>query len=432
MRRRALIARALASLSFAPLASACDLVSSRAVATPTRGPLTLAVRAGRLIDGHSVTTEGDVTILVAGTRIAEVRRGAREPDGVTLVGAPELTAMPGLIDAHVHWRDWAAPLFVRYGVTTVRDVGSPADAILAARDLSRRPSWNGPRILAHGPLIDGLLPIWSGPISTSPATTADAWTLANGLIDRGVDGLKVYAGLPTDRMRAVVEAAKSRGIPVAGHVGVVSAREGASLGLRSIEHLSGIELGDRGERLAELGKYLAAQGTYLVPTELVMRNIATLPSIGNASYPGLDLVPPDVRGSWIGWRSDFRFRDAGDFLFAAYERQLPRRALLLDPFRGAGGRVVTGSDTPKPFVIPGQSLHQELELLVWLGLTPLEALSAATSTAAELIGRSDLGTIAAGKTADLVLVRGDPSTDIRSSSDVRLVIRDGAVIYRAG
>src|SRR5712691_4842580 len=129
MRRRALITRALATLGLAPLAGACDLFLSRAVTTPIPGPLTLAVRAGKLIDGGGGAAAADVTILVKGDRIAEVRHGASVPDGLPVVDASGLTVMPGLIDAHIHWRDWAAALFIRHGVTTVRDVGSPTESI---------------------------------------------------------------------------------------------------------------------------------------------------------------------------------------------------------------------------------------------------------------------------------------------------------------
>ncbi len=108
-----------------------------------------------------------------------------------------------------------------------------------------------------------------------------------------------------------------------------------------------------------------------------------------------------------------------------------KRPAFLNAFRDAGGRLVVGSDTPNPFVVPGLSVHQELEELVRLGLAPIDALAAATGAAAELLGRPDLGLIAKGKLADLVLVDGDPSADIGAARRVRTVIREGRVAYDA-
>jgi imidazolonepropionase-like amidohydrolase len=94
----------------------------------------------------------------------------------------------------------------------------------------------------------------------------------------------------------------------------------------------------------------------------------------------------------------------------------------------AGGRIVAGSDTPNPFVIPGVSLHDELALLVSAGLTPLDAIQSASSVAAAMLGRPDLGAVEAGRLADLLLVSGNPAEDIRATRNVRLVVKGGRVV----
>lgn len=419
-------------LGLSALVSACgwfDAKPSTATATPVPGPITLAVRGATLLD-----READrVTILIAGTRISDVLHG--DPSllaGVRVIDAGGLVAIPGLIDAHVHWRDWAGPLFLRYGVTTVRDVGSDPDAILRVRDQSKLDGWSGPRVVAHGPLLDGAPPIWVGWSGSVPLASAEeATAVAGQLLTRGVDGLKVYAQLPLNRLRAVMDVARASGTPVAAHLGLVAARDAAAAGVRSIEHASGVNYAGTNGDLEELAKMLANSGTFVVPTQLVMANFATLPKIGNASYPGLELVSADTRAAWLDWRNDFRVRSVPDSYFAPAEAQFARRALFLDPLRRAGGRLVAGSDTPNPFVVPGVSLHQELEELVRLGLTPSEAIRSATSVAAEMIGRTDLGILARGKTADVVLVSGNPRGDVAAVRNVRLVLRGGTVVYGA-
>jgi imidazolonepropionase-like amidohydrolase len=94
----------------------------------------------------------------------------------------------------------------------------------------------------------------------------------------------------------------------------------------------------------------------------------------------------------------------------------------------AGGRIVAGSDTPNPFVIPGPSLHDELALLVSAGLAPLDAIRSATSVAATMLGRPDLGAVEAGRLADLLVLAGNPADDIRASSRIRLVVKGGRVV----
>ena len=432
MRRRDLIRRVVSLLGLSALASACGLFDAKpstVTATPVPGPITLAVRGATLLDSGA----DRVTILVAGSRIADVLHGDPSlPAGVRVIDAGGLVGVPGLIDAHVHWRDWAAPLFLRYGVTTVRDVGSDPDAILRVRDQSKLDNWPGPRVIAHGPLLDGAPPIWVGWSGSVPLASAEeATTVTSDLLKRGLDGLKVYAQLPLNRLRAVMDVARASGTPVAAHLGLVAARDAVAAGVRSIEHASGVNYAGTSGDLEELAKLLANSGTFVVATQLVMSNFATLPKIGNASYPGLELVSADTKATWLDWRNDFRLRSLSDKDFVPFEAQFARRALLLDPFRRAGGRLVAGSDTPNPFVVPGASLHQELEELVRLGLTPSDAIRSATSVAAEMIGRSDLGLIARGKTADIVLVSGDPRADVAAARNVRLVLRGGVVAYEA-
>lgn len=222
---------------------------------------------------------------------------------------------------------------------------------------------------------------------------------------------------------------EARGVPVTGHVGTVSARDAVEIGVQAIEHASGIRFPLSAEDQELLIRFFVDKGTSIVPTLLVSENISNLPTIGNARYPNLALVPAAEVRSWLNWRDDFRFRQADDAYFARAREVVAARAAFILAFHRAGGKVVAGSDTPNPFVIPGVSLHQELERLVAAGLSPLDAIVSATGRAAELLRRRDLGVIEVGRLADLVVVAGNPAAEITATRNIRFVIKGGAVVH---
>jgi len=230
----------------------------------------------------------------------------------------------------------------------------------------------------------------------------------------------------------VVEAATARGMPVAGHLGAVTAQQAAELGVRTIEHASGIDLVGPVETLQAAARLLGGGGsTWLDATILVYDNLANLPTIGNARYPNLDLVPRSVALSWLNWRNDIVTRATSDERLGFGRPASKGRSTLVKMIDDLGGRLVVGSDTPMPFVVPGVSVHQELEMMAGAGVPPLRAIRAATSAAAEALGRSDLGVVAAGSLADLVLVAGDPARDIAATRTIRKVIKGGAIVHEA-
>ena len=269
---------------------------------------------------------------------------------------------------------------------------------------------------------------WSGTLGLGSADEARA--AAERLLDRGVDVLKVYQRLSLDATRAVIEAATARGVPVAGHMSAVRAEQAAELGIGTIEHASGIDLVGSAETLQAAAR-LFVGGTSLDATLLVYDNLANLPRIGNLRYPNLDLVPSGVALAWLNWRSDAITRATSDERLGFGQAAGKGRATLVKMVHDLGGRLVVGSDTPMPFVVPGASVHQELEMMVGAGVSSLGAIRAATGAAAEALGRSDLGVVAAGALADLVLVAGDPSRDIKQTRGIRKVIKGGAVVHEA-
>ena len=175
-------------------------------------------------------------------------------------------------------------------------------------------------------------------------------------------------------------------------------------------------------RMDSLARAVVRRGAYIVPTLIVAHQYAaeTRPSL--AGVPLADRVPDHVHAFWArGDAAPPSFKHVFD-LHERFAAHLTRRVAAL------GGRVGAGSDLPNPYVTPGGALHQELELLVGAGLTPLQAIRAATGGAADILGRAELGVLAAGKVADVIVVGGNPAADIAATRDVRIVIRNGRVL----
>jgi imidazolonepropionase-like amidohydrolase len=394
----------------------------------------LIVRGGALIDGSGRPPRPNVTVVIEDDRISSVVSGEIDvPAGSRVVEAAGLTILPGLIDMHVHSRPWAWPLFLRFGVTTVRDLASDPDVVLKAREDERAGRLTAPRIFAAGPLLDGIPPIWGTEWrgSLGLGSTEEARAAAERLIDQGVDWLKVYAGLPEEATRAVAELANARGVPVAGHVGTVSAQQAVAMGLRTIEHASGIRLVVPPAEIEASAGIFTGPSAWLDPTMLVVANIANLPTIGNADYPNLDLVADDPRARWLDWRNSPRFREMTAETFEHLTRRVTGHALLVKTVHDLGGNLLVGTDTPNPFVIPGVSIHQEMALMVAAGVPPLSVIRAATSVAADVLAQPNLGRVAVGALADLVLVAGDPARDITATRNIRKVVKGGAIVHAA-
>jgi len=368
-----------------PAAAVALIVFGALAATAAEAPLVIV--GGTLVDGTGRAPLADPAIVIQDGRIARVTTSAGEsmPADARRIEARGKWIIPGLIDMHVHYYEWMNEAFLQHGVTTVRDVGNNLERILELRRQSRSSDAKGPRVFTCGPLIDGPLPRHGTGISVSVSTENEAREIARQLIARGVDCLKVYEQLTPGLVRAIADEAQRAGMPVTAHLRDTPAAAALEAGVTGLEHALGFEACD--ERAgADVARLLAARGAYVVPTLVV-----------------LDPLAPRL---------------------ACLKRFLGR---LTRPER----RVVAGSDTANLRPRPGVLLHRELELLVEAGLSSQDAVMAATSTAAGLLGqRATLGTIEPGKTADLVILRGDPLGSIAEIRSVDVVIRDGRVVWR--
>ncbi|MGH8066892.1 MAG: amidohydrolase family protein [Candidatus Entotheonellia bacterium] len=418
------------TLSFLVLASLllwarCSPVS----AEHSRGRENLIIQAGQVIDGTGRAPMRDAVILVEGEQIKAIGRSGDIdiPPGAHILDARGKSVIPGLIDMHVHYQDWMELFFLRHGVTTVRDVGNNLDMILTRRQWSQKTGAKQPRIFACGPLIDGPNPRWGAWISRAVATPDEARTVARELLDRRVDCLKAYEQLTPPQIQALVQEATPRGVPVTAHLRETSAVDAVGLGVKAFEHASGINyLTATRQELQALAQLVTSKGVFLVPTLVVNEQLSRLLSPDIQQEPLLPYMPHQF--GW--WEAPYGVGQWTETHSARQRDILARKQAWLVEVAKIGGRIVAGSDTPNPYVLPGTSLLRELELLVAAGLTPLQAITTATQTAAELLGQeARLGTLTAGKVADLVILGGNPVEDIRQLRQVEQVLRDGQVVW---
>ncbi len=362
-------------------------------------------------------------------------------------------AMPGLIDAHVHLvhvsdfarvtGDELLPLFLAAGVTSVRSTGDEVvAATLVARFATRHPE-SSPRVFTCSPLLDADPPIHRdvGRAVTDPAQVP---ALLDDLQRWNISTLKIYAGTKRDIGRAIIEEGHRRGLLVTAHLGAYPAQQAVADGIDCLEHIWSVfnyvipgdlpkEPGHRGRLdldnpLCEaLVAELADRKVFVDPTLAVFRNMILLPDVAEVrDHPDNALAPKRLRDFWPIYLARTGCPQGGTL--EDRRREFAKYQELTGKLYRAGVPLLVGTDAPEPQVTPGFSLHQELELLVESGLPPAAALRAATLHNAAVLGQEDhLGSLAAGKWADIVLLSANPLDDIRNTRSVELVIRSGLV-----
>jgi imidazolonepropionase-like amidohydrolase len=440
----------------------------------------VAITHVTVLDMTGAPPLADHTVLIEKRHIAVIGpAGAVSiPRGTKVVDASGKFLIPGLTDMHVHLtaagepdgsRKFMIPLLVASGITTVRDMGGYLESLIPLRKEIEDGKRLGPRIYYAGPYLDG------SPPSFEPSFVVTNRTQANEdvhqLVQRGVDFIKVQSILSREAYFAIADAARRERIAFVGHVpDHVRAAEAADAGQRSIEHLTNVLRGcsrDEAKLMREqfylpakqetpaqeharvfrwqremlesfsqanadalIAKF-AAKDVWQVPTLVLLRHDAfSAPGNLDGRKENEKYIPRATRENWKKSRAaqmqfilqpESRLREE---LFA-------KSAALVAQMQMSGGHVLAGTDTPAPDLVPGFALHEELELLVQAGLTPMQALQAATNGAAEFLGNEkDSGTVAAGKFADLVLLDANPLEDIRNTGKIRAVVVRGRYLDR--
>lgn len=392
------------------------------------------------------------TVIVRDGRIAAIgpAGSVRVPAGATRIDGEGAYLMPGLADMHVHLEHIEDPdilaLFLAHGVTTVRSMdGRPF--ILDWRRRVAAGEIAGPEIVTAGPIIDGSPPLRADNLAVADAPAATAAVAAQA--DAGYDFVKVYTNLSPEAHRAVVAAARERRLQVAGHVPRNLDLAEAIATHASIEHLAdygeAIDVPAAGqprrwrwsdrflaipvdpERMAALAAALARSSVWTVPTLIQSDRELARPEDLAAwrALPEMALIPDEGRGQWLREAERFSARlDVEDWALLARGRE--NRLRLVGALHAAGARLLLGTDTPNPFVVPGASVHDELQNFVLAGLSPGEALLAGTRDAARFLGQAEeWGTVERGRQADLILLAANPLTEIANTRRRIGVMRRG-------
>jgi imidazolonepropionase-like amidohydrolase len=344
-------------------------------------------------------------------------------------------------------------LFLANGVTSVRNMlGSPE--ILELRDGIARGSMRGPSIFTAGPVVDGPDSQW-GKSAAIVRTPGDAERVVHEQKKAGYDFVKVYNRLGRDSYLALLAAAHRQDVKVVGHVPeAVTLDDALKAGQTSIEHLlsylDAIEALDspvRGRpgwryrmqafdhvdpaRIPAVAAATRDAGVWNCPTLVAMRKWVPPDEARRLlEREEMSFVPADFLEHWQPWRG-FRLEGFGAADFELVERARHVNWTLVGALRRAGARLLVGTDTPSPLVVPGFSVHEELKNLVEAGLTPYEALEAATSAAAECLGKKgDFGVVAVGARADLLLLEANPLEDVGNADTLSGVVVRGRWISK--
>lgn len=413
-------------------------------------------------------------VVIAGDAIVSIgeARGSA-PAGARRIAGAGRYLIPGLWDMHVHLTftpelTGAMPgLFLAHGVTSVRDTGGPLDQLVALREAYEASDAPAPRLYFSGPLLDGRFVVYDGgdpgrpPIGTRVASPEVAAERVAQLKAAGADFIKIYEMVDPAVFDALVAAAKQHALPVAAHVPLALGARGAAPWLDSLEHLRNLDIacaGNADELLAERREMLASyRGERGYPLRKRIHRAQRLPAIAayDAATCGrviaalattvqvptlrLNAFPiwrPFERSDWPEalarlpagvlrdrWAEDAARRRAAPHADPTFARWSMG---LVGMLHASGVPIGAGTDTPITLAIPGYSLHSELELLVRSGLSPLQALEAATLVPARFLGLDDeLGAIEPGRRADLVLLAANPLDDIRNSRAIEGVVSRG-------
>jgi len=391
---------------------------------------TTVIKNGRLFDGERMIPKA--TVIIENGKIAAVGRKVTIPEGAEVLDGEGQTIMPGLIDAHVHvWDQQNLKQAVVFGVTTVIDMFMDVKTMIAMKKMQ-----------SSGKANDRAYLVSSGTLVTSPgghgtqygvpiptiSKPEEAQEFVEARIAEGSDFIKIIYDdgsaysmprptLNIATLRAVIEAAHKRGKLVVVHAATLQ------------NCLDVIEAG--GDGLAHLffndafapdfGRLAAQKKVFVIPTLSVLRSMSGATGAkALAEDPELSpyLNPMDIQMMKLSF--PFKTSKAS---YQAAERALRQLKAEAVP-------VLAGTDAPNPGTTYGASLHDELELLVEAGLSPLEALRAATSLPADKFNMSDRGRIQVGLVADILLVKGDPTKDIKATRNITAVWRNGAMVDR--
>ena len=416
----------------------------------------LAIKNVTVIDSTGAAAQPAQTVLVKGDRVDRIApaKDAAVPEGARVVDGIGKFLLPGLWDMHMHLShvsDSAFPVLIANGVTGVRDMGGDLEQVDRWREQIRSGAVIGPRVFRTGAVVDGPRGE-EGQFRLTVTNAAEAREAVRSLQRRGVDLVKVYHFLSRESYLAVADECKQVGIAFAGHVpNGVHPADASDAGQRSIEHLAGVIqalsstranpgkdskqltvdtvdalLGAEGQEI--FGRF-ARNGTWHTPTLVVSRSFLLRAELAAKADPRRKYVASIAREYWE--KHNPVPENVPEELMIERRQFLDKIIGIVGAMKRAGVSILAGTDPPTRDIFPGWSLHDELGLLVKAGLTPMEAIQAATKNAAEALGvPSDYGTVEKGKMADLVLLDANPLVEIGNTGKIAAVILGGRLFEK--
>lgn len=391
----------------------------------------LAIEGGTVFDGTGALHR-NTTILIRGQRIEQVGRADQVgvPAGARRLDARGKFILPGFVDLHFHYdprtSPWLPLHFLAHGVTTLREMGNWIEDNQQWLADTRAQGLPTPRLLYTGPILDGTHPAYPDG-SFVLLDAMDARRVTNQLIDQGATSLKVYFRLPLTLMKAVIEEADRRNVPVHGHLEIVDPRNAIPLGLDGIEHTTSLGRAllpakeSEAYRQAVLTDNAArGPGRYRVWAKIDPAGARAAALIRLMLQHGVNLdatlavfePPRGVTGNDDRWQA------------------VRNMAAFTVRYHRAGGSVTIGSHGVVANAAPGFAFHRELEAHVEAGMSPAEALQAATRVGAAALRLDDRGVLAPGKLADIVILDADPLQNISNVTPVHAVILGGNILDR--
>ena len=424
---------------------------------------TLTIAHVNLIDVTDGQVRPDTTVIVEGNRVVSVGPStAGHPQHGIVVDGRGQYLIPGLWDMHTHvyfdktaadGTDLVLPLLLVNGVTGVRDMGSELNPVLRAREEIAAHRMAGPRMIVSGPMLDGPKSHYKSAIAI--ATPEDGRKAVDMLKSRGADFIKIQSGVPREAYFAIADEATKKSIEFEGHVpDAIRASEAVSAGQRSFEHLIGIfEASSPDEdkylsgkkspgafletydavREAAIIQLLAKHGVWQCPTLFWERGQWLVDAIDYTKDPDIGFAARTwVTEQWPATQKSI-LKSLDTDPLPVREKFVEHELDIIRKLHRAKVPFLAGTDTPAGVdVIPGFSLHLELQRFVAAGFTPLEALQTAALNPAKYYNKLvDYGPVQKGRIADLVLLRANPLDNIANTRTISGVVADGHYMSQA-
>lgn len=449
-----------------------------AQAPPRKGISIIALTHVTVIDGTGAPPKSDVTVVLTGYRIADIGKGIPIPHQARIIDAAGSFVIPGLWDMHAHPDDpelWPVhpgeqekasllTLLIANGVTGIRDMGGDLKLLQNWRNRIGAGVLIGPHIRACGPLLDGPNPMWPGSIAVTKVEQARQ--AVRDLKKQRADFVKVYSGLSRDAYLAIADEAKQLKIPFAGHVpDSVTPAEASDAGQASEEHLQQIieSCSDREAVRDKLDSLRAASpierrrayietmlatydqkkadalfakfvknNTWVTPTIVAWQNNASFEDLYPKSIDRLKYMPRYIIEYWDP-KNNGHLKNRSPERIAAEKKLVNKYLEVIGAMNRAGVKLMTGSDFgANPLLFPGWGVHDEMALFVKAGLTPMEAIQAATKNPTTFFEvNNSVGTVEKGKLADLVVLSANPLEDINNTRKITAVFFGGKMFDRA-